>query len=100
MKIGCCQLKFHLHGNHSLKGKRKVVSSMKDRVRSKFNVSIAEVGDNDIWQSIELGVAAVGPDPKYIDGLIKQVVDYLDNMQLAEMTDCKFELIHVGQEYQ
>lgn len=73
---------------------------MKDRVRSKFNVSIAETGDNDIWQSIELGIAAVGPDPQYIDGQIKQVVEYLDKLQLAEMTDCKFELIHVGHEYQ
>ncbi len=98
MKIGCCRLKFHLHGNDSLKGKRKVVSSMKDRVRSKFNVSIAEVGDNDTWQSIQLGVAAVGPDAPYIDGQIQQVIRFLDGLQLAEMTDCQFELIHVGQE--
>lgn len=100
MKIGCCQLRFFLHGNNSLKGKRKVVSSMKDRVRSRFNVSVAEVGDNDQWQSIQLGVAAVGPDPAYIDGLIQQVIRFLDSLQLAELTDSQFELIHVGHEHQ
>lgn len=100
MKIGCCQLRFFLHGNNSLKGKRKVVSSMKDRVRNKFNVSVAEVGDNDQWQSIRLGVAAVGPDPQYIDGLIQQVIRFLDSLQLAELTDSQFELIHVGHDHQ
>lgn len=100
MKIGCCQLRFFLHGNNSLKGKRKVVSSMKDRVRSRFNVSVAEVGDNDQWQSIQLGVAAVGPDPAYIYGLIQQVIRFLDSLQLAELTDSQFELIHVGHDHQ
>ena len=100
MKIGCCQLRFFLHGNNSLKGKRKVVSSMKDRVRNKFNVSVAEVGDNDQWQSIQLGVAAVGPDPQYIDGLIQQVIRFLDSLQLAELTDSQFGLIHVGHDHQ
>ena len=100
MKVGCCQVRFYLHGNNSLKGKRKVVLSMKDRVRNKFNVSISEVGDQDSWQNIQLGLAAVGPDAPYLDGLLKQAVDFLENLHLAELTDCKFELVHVGHEHE
>jgi len=96
MKLGCCRVRFYLHGNGSLKGKRQVVRSMKDRVRNKFNVSVAEIGDQDIWQQIQLGIAAVGTDSQYLDGLLQQVVHYLEGLHLAELTDFKTELIHVG----
>ena len=59
MVVGSLKIEFRLTDNRSLKGKRKVVRSMVDKVKSKFNVSIAEVGSNDKWQKIELGVSAV-----------------------------------------
>ena len=95
MKVGCCSLKFYLHGNGSLKGKRKVVRSIKDRVKNKFNVSVSEVGDQDLWQSIHLGIAAVSSDAQYLEGLLQKVMDFIDNMHLAEMTDSRIELIHL-----
>jgi uncharacterized protein YlxP (DUF503 family) len=99
MNIGYCSLKFYLHGNNSLKGKRKVIRSIKDRLKNKFNVSVAEVGDQDVWQSLHLGIAAVNSDAQYLDGLFKQVVNFVDNMQLAEMTDCQTEIINVSNSY-
>ncbi len=96
MTVGCCSLKFFLHGNRSLKGKRRVIKSMRDRIKNKFNVAIAEVGDQDEWQKIHLGIAAVSSDSQYVDGLMNQVVDFIDNLHLAEMTDCKIELIKMG----
>ncbi len=99
MHVGYCSLKFYLHGNNSLKGKRKVVRSIKDRLKNKFNVSVAEVGDQDVWQSIHLGIAAVNSDAPYLDGLFKQLVNFIDNMNLAEMTDCQTEIINVSNSY-
>ncbi len=99
MNLGYCSLKFFLHGNNSLKGKRKVIRAIKDRLKNKFNVSVAEVGDQDIWQNIHLGIAAVNADPQYLDGLLKQVVNFVDNMHLAEMTDCQTEIIKVDNGY-
>ena len=99
MNLGYCSLKFYLHGNNSLKGKRKVIRAIKDRLKNKFNVSVAEVGDQDIWQSIHLGIAAVNADAPYLDGLLKQVVNFVDNMHLAEMTDCQTEIIKVDNGY-
>ncbi len=96
MHVGCCSLKFFLHGNRSLKGKRRVVKSLRDRVRNKFNISIAEIGDQDVWQSLHIGIAAVSSDAQYLDGLLRQVVDFIDNLHLAEMTDCQIELLHMG----
>ncbi len=96
MKIGCCSIKFYLHGNNSLKGKRRITKSIKDRVKNKFNVSIAEVGDQDVWQNLHIGIVAVGADHKYLDGLMSKVVDSIDKMHLAEMTDCHIKTIHLS----
>ena len=82
-----------------MKGKRRVIRAIKDRLKNKFNVSVAEVGDQDVWQNIHLGIAAVNSDAQYLDGLFKQVVNFIDNLHLAEMTDCQTEIINVGDNY-
>ncbi len=69
---------------------------MRDRVKNKFNVSIAEIGDQDEWQRIHIGIAAISSDKQYLDGQMNQVVDFIDNLHLAEMIDCKVELINMG----
>ena len=96
MKVGCCSIKFFLHGNNSLKEKRRITKSIKDRVKNKFNISIAEIGDQDVWQNLHIGIVAVGSDHKYLDGLMSKVVESIDKMHLAEMTDCQIKTIHVG----
>ena len=98
MVIGCCSLKFYLHGNNSLKGKRRVLRALKDRLKNNFNVSVAEVGAQDVWQSIHLGISAVGTDKPYIDGLLSKVIDAIDRMNLAEIVDCNIETMNIGSE--
>jgi len=96
MVIGCCSVKFYLHGNNSLKGKRRVIRAIKDRLKNDFNVSIAEIGYQDVWQSINLGIAAVGVDRPYIDGLMTKVIDAIERMNLAEIVECKTETLNLG----
>ena len=96
MVIGCCSIKFYLHGNNSLKGKRRVVRVIKDRLKNDFNVSIAEVGDQDVSQSLHIGISAVGSNRPYMDGLMSKVVDAIDRMNLAEIVDCKTETLNMG----
>ena len=96
MVIGYCSIKFYLHGNNSLKGKRRVVRAIKDRLKNDFNVSVAEVGDQDVWQSLHIGISAVGSNRPYMDGLISKVVDTIDKMNLAEMVNCKTETLNMG----
>jgi uncharacterized protein YlxP (DUF503 family) len=84
MVIGILRLVLYLPDNHSLKGKRGVVRSMKARVSNKFNVSIAECDDHDNWQRITLGVAQVGNDRDHVDRSLREVASFIDRMGLAE----------------
>ncbi len=95
MVVGTLKIILHLHDNRSLKGKRKVVRSMVDKVKHKFNVSIAEVGSNDKWQRIELGVSAVGNDRRHIDSSLNNILDYMDTLYLAEIVDSSAEIYNV-----
>ena len=97
MYVGCCSIKFFLHGNNSLKGKRRITRILKDRLKNNFNVSVAEIGDQDFWQSLHMGIVAVNSDPKYLEGQISIVVDFIEKMHLAEVTDCQTHVTRLGQ---
>ena len=98
MYVSCCSIKFFLHGNRSLKEKRRVVSSLKDRLKNNFNVSVAEVGDQDIWQSLHMGIVAVNSDPKYLEGQTRKLMSAIEKMHLAEITDCQTQISRLSPE--
>lgn len=95
MVVGTLKIEFRLSDNRSLKGKRKVVRSMMGKVKSKFNVSIAEVGSNDKWQKIELGISAVGNDRRHIDSSLNHVLGFLDELYLAQIVDSEMEIFNL-----
>ncbi len=75
----------------SLKDKRKVLKSVKDKLRNKYNISIAEIGDQDIWKTARLGIAIVSNDSAYANGVISRVQDLCANLPEAVMTECELE---------
>lgn len=77
MHVGVSRVVLHLPENHDLKGKRQVLRSIKDRVRHRFNVSIAEVEENDHWQRAVLGIACVSNEARYVNEVLSQVVEYI-----------------------
>ncbi|MBW1829033.1 MAG: DUF503 domain-containing protein [Deltaproteobacteria bacterium] len=95
MVVGTLKVEFYLTDNRSLKGKRKVIRSMVDKVKSRFNVSIAEVGSNDMWQKIELGISAVGNDRRHIDSSLSHVLDFLESLYLAQIVNTEIEIFNV-----
>lgn len=95
MVVGTLKIEFYLTDNRSLKGKRKVIRSMVDKVKSRFNVSIAEVGSNDMWQKIELGISAVGNDRRHIDSSLSHVLGYLESLYLAQIVNTEIEIFNV-----
>ena len=95
MVVGTLKITFHLTDNRSLKGKRKVVRSMVDRIKARFNVSIAEVGSNDKWQKIELGVSAVGNDRRHIDSSLNHVLGFLESLYLAQIINTEIEIFNI-----
>ncbi|HZO83339.1 MAG TPA: DUF503 domain-containing protein [Candidatus Binataceae bacterium] len=94
MVVGILQLTLFLPENHSLKGKRQVLRAIKDRVRSKFNVSIAEADGHDLWQRAELGICQVGTDRAFVDGALRAVVNYIDSLGLAPLGEEHLEIIN------
>ena len=78
MTVGIARLTLFIGGSHSLKEKRMVLRRVKDLVREKFNVSIAEVGAaNDLWQRAVLGIAAVGNDRRFVESALDEVVGFV-----------------------
>jgi len=90
MPIAHLTLELRIEGAHSLKDRRQVLRSIKDRLRSSFNVSVAEIDPTDLWQSATLGIVAISSSRHYLDGLMKQVeatATRTANNQGADITD-------------
>ena len=95
MVVGTLKIELLLHDNRSLKGKRKIVRSMVDKVKHKFNVAIAEVGSNDKWQRIELGISTVGNDRRHIDISLSRILAFVESLYVAEIVDAQIEIFNV-----
>jgi uncharacterized protein YlxP (DUF503 family) len=93
--VGTLKIEFRLSDNRSLKGKRKIVRSIVDKVRSRFNVAIAEVGSNDKWQKIELGISAVGNDRRHVDSSLSHILSFIDSLYLAEIINTEMEILNI-----
>jgi hypothetical protein len=94
MVVGVLRLELLLHDNHSLKGKRSVLRTIKARVQNKFNVSIAECADHDLWQRATLGVSQVGVDEPHVDSCLREVIRFIDGLELAELGEERLEFLH------
>ena len=94
MVIGVCHLELFLHENFSLKGKRQVLQSLVQRARKRFNISIAEVEDQDLWQKAMLGICAVGNDRQHINSILDQVVNFIEDTQLTDVADSQIEIVN------
>lgn len=80
----------------SLKGKRKAIRALKDRVRVRFNVSIAEVGAQNLWQRSELGLAAAGNDQRVLNSKMDKLLNYIESTGLVEVVGAELDFIHTG----
>ena len=96
MNVGVCRISLRLPENLSLKGKRRVLKSIITRVRSKFNVSMAEVDDNELWQLAALGICCVSNDGRYTNEVLSKVVDFIVNSRFdVEILDYEIEILPV-----
>jgi uncharacterized protein YlxP (DUF503 family) len=96
--VGVLRLTFHIPHARSLKDKRSVVRRFRDRVRSRFDVSIAEVGDQDLHQRAVFGVAVVSSDATVCDSVLEQVAHEASVQRDAVLTDRTTELVPMGED--
>jgi uncharacterized protein len=96
MHVGVARIALHLAENSSLKGKRMVVKSVAQRVRNRFNVAVAEVDTQDLWQVATLGIVCVSDDPRHTNEVLSKVLAFIEDERLdAEVGDVEMELIAV-----
>ncbi len=74
-----------------------VLRSIKDRTRLKFNVAIAEVGDQDAWQQAVLGFAVVANDQRFVAEMLEKIVNYIDSLAIAKIVDDEKDFITYGE---
>ncbi|MBF0118486.1 MAG: DUF503 domain-containing protein [Desulfobacterales bacterium] len=93
MVVGIGRIVFKIHECHSLKEKRPVVKSIIAKLRNSFNASVAEVGANDMHQRIEIGFALVGNDSSLINSKVDKLLDFAEELNLADIIDSEMEII-------
>jgi len=92
MVVGVCRVELYIPESNSLKAKRKVIKSLKDRIRQKFNVTVAEIELQDLWQRTILGVAAISNDKKQVDIILTKVISFIEHANLAIIGQYQIEI--------
>ena len=94
MHIGVCRIMLHLPDSASLKNKRRVARSLSARIRNTFNVAVAEVADQELWQRLTLAVCCVSTDSAHANEMVSKVVVFIEeSRQDLELLDYQTEII-------
>jgi uncharacterized protein YlxP (DUF503 family) len=91
--VGILIIEILIRSSESLKEKRFIIKSIKDRLRKKFNVSVAELDYQEKWQRSEIGIALIGNEMDFVENCLQQIFNYLDNNQSYEIIKYEFKYI-------
>jgi len=95
MVVGTGKIKFKLYGIGSLKEKRRIVKSIINRIKNKFNISIAETDYNDSYLWVQIGFSIIGNDSRVVNSKLDKVFNMADDIGLAQIADTQMEIIHL-----
>ena len=93
MIIGICTCEIFIYDANSLKSKRSVVKSIIEKSKNRFNISIAEVGENDKWQRSLIGFATVSNEKKIVDETIERVIQFFNTYSEIEIMNIEKEIL-------
>ncbi|HEX8749774.1 MAG TPA: DUF503 domain-containing protein [Nitrospira sp.] len=91
--VGLCTVELFIADSQSLKDKRQVLLSMKDRLQHKFNLSVAEVDGQDLWQKAVLALACVANDGRYVNQVLDQALNLIRSDPAVEIVQSRVELL-------
>jgi hypothetical protein len=96
MVIGAAYIEIQVFESHSLKEKRRVVRSLIERARHRFNAGIAEVAHQDTWQLAGLGITCVSGSASHVDQMLAEIVRFIEaSLAFGALTDVQTEIIHL-----
>ncbi len=93
MVVGVLRVRLGIYEALSLKDKRRVVKSLKDRLGSRHNISIAEIDDLDRRQAATLGLTMIANDARFVESSLSKIVDEIRNFRRASLLDFEIELL-------
>lgn len=93
MLIGSLRVTLSIRNACSLKEKRQVLKSLKDRLRNKFNVAVAEIDRQDVWQTAVVGIVTVSNDTKFIESVLSQIINFLRAERAADLVSYEQEIL-------
>jgi uncharacterized protein YlxP (DUF503 family) len=91
--VGLCTVELFIPESQSLKDKRQVLLSLKDRLREKFNLSVAEVDGQDLWQKAILGLACVANEGRYANQVCDHALNLIRSVPTVEIVQSRIELL-------
>jgi len=92
-RVALGTVELHLPGVDSLKGKRHILRSLKDKLRNRFAVSVAEVDHHDSWQRATLAVAYVSHDARHADSVVAKAMDFIETHVDGDVLDTSLEIL-------
>src|SRR5690349_16571553 len=98
MFVCVARLTLQIPESGSLKAKRQVLRRCTDRVKARFNVSVAEVDDNELWQRATLALAVVGNERKHVNEMMEKIIHYVEEMYVAPLISREMETLSFGDE--
>ena len=93
MPVGLLTLELHIPDAQSLKDKRQVLRSLKDKLRREFNVAVAELDHHDVWQRSVVGVVTLSNEEKHVQEMLQKVLDAADKNLGSFLIGQKFEIV-------
>lgn len=93
MIIGICTCEIYIFNANSLKSKRSVVKSIIEKSKNRFNISIAEVGENDKWQKSIIAFSTISNDQRFVEETIEKVINFFDSYSEIEIINIKREIL-------
>jgi len=94
MVVGVLTIEMQFPGCRSLKEKRKLLQKIIERSRSRYNISIAEVSENDLWQRTRIGIVTVSNGTDHIHSTLDNITNFINNINLGEIIATEVELLN------
>lgn len=97
MFVAVARLTLQIAEAKSLKDKRQVLRKVVDRVKARFNASIAEVAENDVWHKAVVGLAVVGNDRRHVNEQVDKIIHFIEEMYAAPISARELEIVGFGE---
>ena len=90
--VGRCEIDLFIENSHSLKEKRRIIKSLKERLKNQYNVSVCEYGDMSLWQRSQIGLVSCGNERAIVDTTLKRAVEFINHVHLVSLLNYTIEM--------